>query len=319
MRAALLYGAALLAAVSTGVGGAGVGGGPALAQAVTAVPAQEQSTAAEARPSDARLARGAYLFKAAGCAVCHTDSDHTGPALGGGRALKTPYGTFYTPNISPDVQYGIGGWSDADFLKALRKGISPSGDDYYPAFPYTAFTKLSDDDILAIKAYIFTQAPVPQASRPHDLSFPFSLRLTLIPWKILYFREGVFQGDAKRPIEWNRGAYLVNAVAHCGDCHTPRNALGAQIKSRRFAGVINGPDGLNAPDITPDPAALGSWSTEDIETLLKDGLTPNGDFVGRGMRDVVADMGVLSDADRHAIAVYLKALPPEPPPPKPAK
>ncbi len=143
------------------------------------------------------------------------------------------------------------------------------------------------------------------------------MRLTLVPWKILYFREGVFQGDPKRPIEWNRGAYLVNAVVHCGECHTPRNTLGALIKGRRFAGVVDGPDGLNAPDITPHPDALGPWSTEDIETLLKDGLTPDGAFVGRGMRDVVADTAALTETDRHAIAVYLKALPPQPPPPKP--
>ena len=286
---------------------------------IVATPAGVSAQPSPVQPSEAQIERGAYLFKAAGCAVCHTDTEHNGPALGGGRALKTDFGTFYTPNISPDPKHGIGAWSDADFLKALRKGVSPDGDDYYPVFPYTAFTQLSDADILDIKAYLFSQAPVPVANRDHDLDFPFSMRLTLIPWKILYFREGVFQADPKRPIDWNRGAYLANAVVHCGECHTPRNALGAQVKSRRFAGVVDGPDGLNAPDITPDPAALGHWSTEDIETLLKDGITPDGDFVGRGMRDVVADTAALSDIDRAAIAVYLKALPPLPPPPKPAK
>jgi len=294
-------------------------GVPALRAVLLGCAALLAAPPAGAQQPDARIERGAYLFKAAGCAVCHTDAEHNGPVLGGGRALKTDFGTFYTPNISPDPKYGIGGWSDADFLKALRKGVSPDGDDYYPVFPYTAFTQLSDADILDIKAYLFTQPPVPVANRDHDLNFPFSMRLTLIPWKILYFREGVFQGDPKRPIDWNRGAYLVNAVAHCGECHTPRNTLGAQIKSRRFAGVVDGPDGMNAPDITPHPAALGSWSTEDIETLLKDGLTPDGDFVGRGMRDVVADMATLTDTDRHAIAIYLKALPPQPPLPKPEK
>jgi mono/diheme cytochrome c family protein len=297
LRRALLGGAALLAALPAGA-------------SAQALPVQ---------PSAAQIERGAYLFKAAGCAVCHTDTEHNGPALGGGRALKTDFGIFYTPNISPDPKNGIGAWSDADFLKALRKGVSPDGDDYYPVFPYPAFTQMSDTDILDIKAYLFTQPPVQVANRDHDLDFPFSFRLTLIPWKILYFREGVFQGDPRRPIDWNRGAYLANAVVHCGECHTPRNALGAQIKSRRFAGVVEGPDGMNAPDITPDPAALGPWSTEDIETLLKDGITPDGDFVGRGMRDVVADTAALSDIDRAAIAVYLKALPPVPPPPKPPK
>jgi mono/diheme cytochrome c family protein len=272
---------------------------------------------AVAAQAEARVERGAYLFKAAGCGVCHTDIDHAGPSLAGGRALKTDYGVFYTPNISPDPKFGIGNWSDADFLKALRKGVSPSGADYYPVFPYPAFTQLSDDDILDIKAYIFTQTPVPKPNRAHEIGFPFSLRLTLVPWKILYFREGVFQGDPKRSMEWNRGAYLSNAVVHCGECHTPRNMLGALIKSQRFGGVPGGPDGMNAPDITPHPAALGSWSTEDIETLLKDVITPDGDFVGRGMREVVADMAVLSDNDRHAIAAYVKTVPPLAPPPKP--
>jgi mono/diheme cytochrome c family protein len=288
LHAILLGGAALLIAVSAG-----------------------------AAPADTE--RGAYLFKAAGCAVCHTDSEHGGPALAGGRALKTDYGTFYTPNISPDPKFGIGAWSDADFINALRKGVSPGGKDYYPVFPYPAFTQLSDADIRDIKAYLFTLTPVPKPNRAHDINFPFSFRLALIPWKILYFREGVFQGDPKRSMEWNRGAYLANAVVHCGECHTPRNALGALIKGQRFGGVVGGPDGMNAPDITPDPKALGPWSTEDIETLLKDGITPDGDFVGRGMRDVVADTAALSDSDRHAIALYLKALPPLPPPPKPAR
>jgi mono/diheme cytochrome c family protein len=275
------------------------------------------AVSAAATPAEARVERGAYLFKAAGCGVCHTNSDHGGPSLGGGRALKTDYGVFYTPNISPDPKFGIGRWSDADFLKALRKGVSPAGTDYYPVFPYPAFTQLSDDDILDLKAYLFSQTPVPQPNRPHDVGFPYSMRLALVPWKILYFREGVFQGDPKRSMEWNRGAYLANAVVHCGECHTPRNMLGALIKGQRFGGVTGGPDGMNAPDITPHPAALGPWSTEDLATLLKDGITPNGDFVGRGMREVVADMADLSDTDRHAIAVYVKTVQPLPPPPKP--
>jgi|HubBroStandDraft_1064217.scaffolds.fasta_scaffold00009_25 mono/diheme cytochrome c family protein len=273
--------------------------------------------ATPAAAADGHVDRGAYLFKAAGCAVCHTDSEHGGPALAGGRALKTDYGTFYTPNISPDPIYGIGAWSDADFLKALRQGVSPDGSDYYPVFPYTAFTLLSDVDILDVKAFLFTQAPVPKPNRDHEIDFPFSVRWALIPWKILYFREGVFQGDPRRPLEWNRGAYLAKAVVHCGECHTPRNWLGALIKSQRYAGVVGGPDGMNAPDITPHPDALGSWSTEDIATLLKDGITPSGDFVGHGMRDVVADTAALTDSDRHAIAVYVKSVPPQPPPPKP--
>ena len=264
------------------------------------------------------VARGAYLFGAADCASCHTDAKNGGAPLGGGKALKTAFGTFFTPNISPDRDHGIGGWTDAQFLKAFRKGVSPDGRDYYPAFPYTAFTGMTDRDLLDIKAYIFTQQAVPTVDKPHDLHFPFNLRWGLMPWKILYFREGPFMGDPSRSMEWNRGAYLAKAVAHCGECHSPRNALGAIEKSRRFAGAWNGPDGMNAPNITQHPDALGKWSTSDIEALLKDGITPDGDFVGSGMADVVLSTAKLTDADRHAVAAFLKALPAKDPTPKPA-
>jgi len=264
------------------------------------------------------VARGAYLFGAADCASCHTDAKNGGAPLGGGKALKTAFGTFFTPNISPDREHGIGGWTDAQFVKAFRKGVSPDGRDYYPAFPYTAFTGMTDRDLLDIKAFIFTQQAVPTADKPHDLRFPFNLRWGLMPWKILYFREGPFMGDPSRSMEWNRGAYLAKAVAHCGECHSPRNALGAVEKSQRMAGSWNGPDGMNAPNITQSPDALGKWSTSDIEALLKDGITPDGDFVGSGMADVVLATAKLTDADRHAIAAFLKALPAKPSTPKPA-
>src|SRR6202035_2242481 len=147
---------------------------PSVLRALVGLVALLPAVSAAATPAEARVERGAYLFKAAGCGVCHTDSDHGGPTLAGGRALKTDYGVFYTPNISPDPKFGIGRWSDADFLKALRKGVSPAGTDYYPVFPYPAFTQLSDDDILDLKAYLFSQTPVPQPNRPHDVGFPYS-------------------------------------------------------------------------------------------------------------------------------------------------
>lgn len=277
-------------------------GGRAVAQEVTAEAA----------------ARGAYLFAAADCASCHTDAKNGGAPLGGGRALKTAFGTFFTPNISSDREHGIGAWSDSQFIKAFRKGVSPDGRDYYPAFPYTSFTGMTDRDLLDLKAYLFSQPPVPTVNRPHELRFPYNIRWALMPWKILYFREGPFMGDPSRSIEWNRGAYLVKAVAHCGECHSPRNALGAVDKTRRLAGVWNGPDGQNAPNITQHPDALGKWSTSDIEGLLKDGITPDGDFVGSGMSEVVANTAKLDDGDRHAIAVFLKAVPVKDPTPKPA-
>ncbi len=263
------------------------------------------------------VARGAYLFAAADCGSCHTDAKNGGAPLGGGRALKTAFGTFFTPNISPDREHGIGGWSDAQFVKAFRKGVSPDGRDYYPAFPYTSFTGMSDRDLLDLKAYLFSQPPVPTVNRPHALNFPYNIRWALMPWKILYFREGPYVGDPSRSMEWNRGAYLVKVVGHCGECHSPRNAMGAVEKARRLAGAWNGPDGQNAPNITQDPNALGKWSTSDIESLLKDGITPDGDFVGSGMADVVANTAKLSDADRHSIAIFLKALPPRESTPKP--
>jgi mono/diheme cytochrome c family protein len=262
------------------------------------------------------IARGAYLAAAAGCETCHTDGKNNRPALAGGRELKTPFGSFYTPNITPDPQFGIGKWSDADFLRALRKGVSPSRSDYYPAFPYVSFTLLKDADILDIKAWLFSRPPVPLPNKPHDLAFPYSVRLLMAPWKILYFREGPFHGRPAESAEWNRGSYLVKAVAHCGECHTPRNALGATDKSRRLAGVDDGPGGINAPDITSHPDALGKWSTADIEALLKDGITPDGDFVGKEMKEVVAETTRLTADDLHAIGVYLKTVPPQPPPPK---
>ena len=264
------------------------------------------------------VARGAYLFAAADCGSCHTDAKNGGAPLGGGRALKTSFGTFFTPNISPDREHGIGGWTNEQFVKALRKGVSPDGRDYYPVFPYTAFTGMTDRDLLDIKAYIFSQQAVPTPDKPHDLRFPFNIRWALMPWKILYFREGPFMGDPSRSMEWNRGAYLAKAVAHCSECHSPRNALGGIEKSRRMAGAWNGPDGMNAPNITQHPGALGKWSTSDIEGVLKDGITPDGDFVGSGVAEVVANTAKLTDADRHAIATFVKGLPAKDPTPKPA-
>jgi len=257
--------------------------------------------------------RGAYLAAAAGCGVCHTDTAHHGGWLAGGRPIITPFGTFYTPNISPDPRYGIGSWSDRDFLQALRYGTAPDGSNYYPAFPYTSFAGMSDHDILDIRAYLASQPAMPVMNRPHDLKFPYYLRWLMTPWKILYFRQSALRIDPSHSEEWNRGAYLVRAVVHCTECHTPRNALGALIKKRRYGGVAAMLGERAVPDISSDAAALGSWRADDIATLLKDGITPNGDVVRGKMADVVTGTAALSDSDRHAIAVYIKSLPPVPP------
>jgi mono/diheme cytochrome c family protein len=264
--------------------------------------------------SSAAVERGEYLFNAANCAGCHTDAKHGGPRLAGGRGIETPFGTYYTRNITPDREHGIGAWTDAQFIRALRDGISPSGAHYFAAFPFTSFTLMSDHDLLDIKAYLAVQAPSAQADRPQDAPFPFDVRASMVLWRLLYFRPGPFVPDPSRSAAWNRGAYLVTAVAHCGECHTPRNWLGAVNPDQRFAGaLLYGPARIRAPNITPDVKnGIGSWSVEDIAFLLKSGFKQDGDTVNSTMGEVVEGTAKLTDSDRLAIAAYLKSLPPLP-------
>jgi mono/diheme cytochrome c family protein len=255
--------------------------------------------------------RGAYLANAADCAACHTDVEHKGTVYAGGRALATSFGTFYSPNITPDPETGIGRWSDAQFLRAMRHGDRPDGANYFPAFPYTSFTGIVDDDLRAIKAYLFSLPAVRQPNRPHDVSFPYSWRFLLNGWKLLYFEEGPFRPNPGRSAEYNRGAYLATALAHCGECHTPRNWFGAMDQSRFFGSNPDGPDGKRVPNITPDPkTGIGHWSVEDIVTVLTDGHTPDFDEVGFSMAEVVKSTAKLTEEDRRAIAVFLKSVPP---------
>jgi mono/diheme cytochrome c family protein len=266
---------------------------------------------AAAKAADADpVARGAYLATAAGCADCHTDSKHGGRPYAGGRALTTPFGTFYAPNITPDPDTGIGRWSDAQFLRALREGVSPDGSNYFPVFPYPSFTKITDDDARAIKAYLIAQPAIKQSNRTHDVAFPFSWRFLQSGWKLLFFSPGTFRPAPENGEAYNRGAYLVTALAHCGECHTPRNWFGAMEPSRFLAGTSHGPDDKAVPNITPDPeTGIGRWSEDDIVALLKDGQTPEFDFVGGAMAEIVKNTARLTDADRRAIAVYLGTLP----------
>jgi mono/diheme cytochrome c family protein len=255
--------------------------------------------------------QGAYLANAAGCEDCHTDRGRGGQPYAGGRALATPFGTFYSPNITPDPETGIGRWSDEQFLRALRDGVRPDGANYFPVFPYPSFTKIADADARAIKAYLFSLPAVRQANRAHDISFPISWRFLQNGWKLLFFSPSPFRPAPERSETHNRGAYLVTALAHCGECHTPRNWFGAMEPDRFLAGNPDGPDGKTVPNITPDPeTGIGNWSEEDITTLLKTGQTPEFDFVGGAMGEVVRNTSRLDDADRRAIAVYLKSLPP---------
>ncbi|MGC2198720.1 MAG: cytochrome c, partial [Stellaceae bacterium] len=182
------------------------------------------------------VSRGAYLTNAAGCEDCHTDREHGGKPYAGGRALATPFGTFYSPNITPDPETGIGRWSDEQFLRALRDGVRPDGANFFPVFPYPSFTKITDADMRAIKAYLFSLPAVRQVNRAHDVSFPFSWRFLQYAWKWLFFSPGPFRPAPARSEAYNRGAYLVTALSHCGECHTPRNWFGATEPNRFLAG-----------------------------------------------------------------------------------
>ncbi|MGH7126634.1 MAG: c-type cytochrome [Stellaceae bacterium] len=262
-----------------------------------------------AQADDEAVKRGAYLFATADCAGCHTDAKNNGKPLAGGRALATPFGTFYGPNITPDPKFGIGEWTEAQFHRALREGIAPGRTHLFPVFPFPSFTGLTDADIADLYAFLKTQEPVPQPNKPHDVTPPFGFRFGLVFWRLLFFDEGPWRPDPAHDAVWNRGSYLANAVVHCGECHTPRNFLGAMKTSQTFAGNPKGPDGQRAPNITPDPEkGIGKWSYEDIETVLKTGQLPYFDQVGSGMAEVVKGTSQLTDEDRHAIAVYLKTL-----------
>lgn len=265
------------------------------------------------------LANGESMFFAGGCASCHATPGQDDPTLlGGGRALKSPFGTFYAPNISPDRERGIGAWSEADFVTAMLKGTAPDGRHYYPAFPYASYQRMSPADVRDLFAYLKTLPPVKSASREHDLPFPFNIRRTVGGWKLLFLDGKAFQPDPARSAQWNRGAYLVNGPGHCAECHSPRNWLGAIVDSQRFAGGPN-PEGEGwVPNITQK--RLSNWSDKDFAYFLKTGMTPDGDFTGSTMMLVVRNMSRLSDADRDAMAAYLKSLPaidgPQPTPQK---
>jgi mono/diheme cytochrome c family protein len=275
---------------------------------------------AATRPGDA--ARGERLFYAGGCSSCHAvpgQEDKT--KLGGGLALTSPFGTFHVPNISSDAKDGIGAWSDADFIRAMREGLSPDGRHYYPAFPYTSYQRMSPDDLADLHAFLKTLPAVQGRVPDHELHFPFNIRRTVGVWKLLFLDGKQFRPDPAKDPEWNAGAYLVEGPGHCGECHTPRNALGAMKPSMAYAGGPD-PEGKGwVPNITPDPTGIGSWSKSDIAELLKSGFTPEYDAVGGSMAPVVRNTGHLTDADRAGMAAFLKSVPPiaNRKPPKPAQ
>ena len=267
-------------------------------------------------PRSPNLENGKTAFFASGCASCHAtprQADQT--QLGGGLALKSPFGTFYAPNISPDPTDGIGRWSEADFVTALIKGTSPDGRHLYPAFPYTSYQRMRLDDARDLFAYLKTLPPVQAKSKPHELPFPFNIRRTLGGWKLLFLDGQPFAPDPSKPAEWNRGAYLVNAMGHCAECHSPRNLLGGIVTAQRFAG---GPDPGGegwVPNITQK--GLSSWTHDQLVRLLATGEMPDGDSVGGDMGKVASNTAQLSAADRAAMATFIKSLPPVDGPPRP--
>jgi mono/diheme cytochrome c family protein len=251
---------------------------------------------------------GRYLVAAGDCAACHTADG--GKPFAGGRPVPTPFGTIYSTNITPDKDTGIGQWSREDFYKAMHEGIGPGGKHYYPAFPYPWFTKVSAEDVRAIKAYLDTLHPVHQHNRPPELAWPLSVREVMVGWNKLFFHEGTYTADASKSAEWNRGAYLIQGLGHCGGCHTPINALGAPEKKKSLEGGYG--EHWYAMNLTGDVRdGLGNWSPQEIVEYLKTGSNAKAAAAGP-MGDVVRNSTQhLSDQDLRAIAAYLKDIPGE--------
>ncbi len=254
--------------------------------------------------------RGEYLAKAGGCVGCHTEDKEGAVPFAGGRPLKTPFGTFYGPNITPDKNAGIGGWTEADFMRALRQGERPDGSNYFPAFPYPSFTKITDGDMRDLWAYLRTLQPSAKPSREHDLWFFFGWRWLVSFWKWFFFAPGAFANIPGASEIVNRGAYLVQALGHCGECHTPRNFLGGSKSDRYLAGG-KGPDGKSVANLTP--TNLKKQSDKEIKDFLVTGLTAEGDVPAEAMGEVIKNTtSQLTPADLDALIAYLRTIPPLP-------
>jgi mono/diheme cytochrome c family protein len=261
---------------------------------------------------------GLTVFNAGGCSSCHAVPNQPDRLkLGGGLAIPSPFGTFHVPNISPDMADGVGRWTEAEFVTAVTKGTSPTGAHYFPAFPYTSYQHAKVEDVRDLFAYLQTLSPVSGKVRDHDVPFPFNIRRNLGIWKLMFMDGKPFVPDSARSAQWNRGAYLVNSLGHCAECHSPRNILGGIVADQRFAGGPN-PEGEGwVPNITQK--GLAEWSEKDFSYFLETGEMPDGDKAGGSMARVIRNTSQLSPEDRAAMAEYLKSLPPVDGPPRPKK
>lgn len=279
----------------------------AVAAAVTAIllDAHWVSRAAESvrAPIFDRLtvAKGAQLAAIGNCAACHTEEG--GKAYAGGRPMKTPFGTIYSTNITPDIETGIGAWSQGDFLHAMHDGIDPAGRNLYPAFPYDHFTRVTDDDVNAIYAFVMTRDPVHAVAPPNRLMLPMSFRPLLSAWKMLFFDRGVYRPDPGQSPQWNRGAYLVDGLGHCGACHTPRNALGGERKREDLAG--GEAEDWHATALDASSPAPSPWTAEQMVTYLRQGSDDSHGTAAGPMKPVVHDLSEVPEEDVRAIAAYL--------------
>jgi mono/diheme cytochrome c family protein len=280
---------------------------PVLVSSSLLIGASQIAAVAQQAATPDLLAKGEYLARAGDCIACHTAPE--GKLFAGGLAMKTPFGTLYTSNITPDPQTGIGTWSSDQFYSMMHNGRFPDGGLVYPAMPFASYTKVTRADSDAIFAYLRSIAPVRQASRPHDLRFPYSNRSLILGWRTLFFREGEYKPDSSKSADWSRGAYLVEGLGHCGMCHTAINALGGSSDSQAFEGGLIPMQNWYAPSLTSNKeAGLGDWSIEEISRLLRTGISSRGAVYGPMAEVVYNSLQYLSDDDTRAMAVYLKSL-----------
>lgn len=268
--------------------------------------AHAQSPSA-AKPSTETIEHGKAVTDAGGCTSCHT-ADPAKP-FAGGKRIVTPFGAIYSFNLTPDGDTGIGAWSDEDFRRALREGVAPDGSRYYPACPYPYFTKMTRDDIQAIRAYLATLTPVHNPIPSPELRWPLNHRILMRGWDWLFFRPGILLPDQQKSTEWNRGRYLVEGPGHCGACHTPKNVFGADRRTRALGGGLVQDQFASRLDAA-ERSGLKSWSADDIVEYLQSGRNGRSNASGL-MAEIVRDStSIMSDADIRAIAIYLKDLPP---------